>query len=57
MKRSVTKSFPYCLVCLYSASAEVNKNLALQRININYITAKKDYIKYTMGIQCANIIV
>lgn len=53
MKRPNPKVFPYCLICLYSAPAEANKNLALQRMSIDYIPVKKDYIKYTMGVWCA----
>lgn len=49
MKRPNPEVFP-CLICLYSAPAEANKNLALQRISIDYIPVKKDYIKYTMGV-------
>lgn len=50
MKRPNSKVFPYCLICLYSAPAEANKNLALQIISIDYTPVKKDYMKYTTGV-------
>lgn len=50
------KAKSYCIYLLLnrcSVSAEANKNLDHQRINIDYIPTKKDYVKYTIGIWCA----
>lgn len=52
------KAKSYCIYLLLnrcSVPAEANKNLDHQRINIDYIPTKKDYVKYTKVYDVLNM--